>query len=187
MPASCWVGPGLGTKSKREEPKQWYGQHCLPCRISHWGGHCQCLCPQGELQETLQDLPVGLAQASIKFLLPPWVPAQDVLCVPYKSGISVSSDPEGLMQLSTADLQMLSGLIFWCQTPRPGSLMWGSELLLLWDNLCTIIILQFVGHLWGKVEEMKFDYIESPPLLLLLNASFVCLMHSEAKQTETSV
>ena len=94
----------------------------------------------------------------------------------------MSPRPEGLMQLSPADLQMLSGLIFWCQTPRPGSLMWGSELSLLWDNLCTIIILQFVGYLWGKVEEMKFDYIESPPLLLLPNASFVCLMHSEANK-----
>ena len=33
-----------------------------------------------------------------------------------------------------------------CQTPRLGSLMWGSEVSLLWENLCDIIIFQFVCH-----------------------------------------
>ena len=32
-----------------------------------------------------------------------------------------------------------------CRTPRLGSLMWGSELSLLWDNFCGIIVFQFVG------------------------------------------
>ena len=37
------------------------------------------------------------------------------------------------------------GSSFCCQAPRLGSLMWGSELSLLWENLCDIIIFQFVG------------------------------------------
>ena len=68
-------------------------------------------------------------QAPFKLLLPPRVPAHDVLCVPCKSGISTSPGPEGLLQLSPDDLQMFSGLILWCQTPRPGSLMWGLRTL----------------------------------------------------------
>ena len=32
-----------------------------------------------------------------------------------------------------------------CQTPRLGSLMWCWELSLLWENLCGIIIFQFLG------------------------------------------
>ena len=36
-----------------------------------------------------------------------------------------------------------------CQTPRLGSLIWGSELSLLWENLCDVIIFQFVGHPLG--------------------------------------
>ena len=32
-----------------------------------------------------------------------------------------------------------------CQTPRLGSLMWGSEFSLLWEKLCDIIIYQLVG------------------------------------------
>ena len=37
------------------------------------------------------------------------------------------------------------GASSWYWTPRLGSLMWGSELSLLWENLRDIIILQFVG------------------------------------------
>ena len=33
-----------------------------------------------------------------------------------------------------------------CQTSRLGSLMWDSELSLLWENFCNITILQFMGH-----------------------------------------
>ena len=38
------------------------------------------------------------------------------------------------------------GSFSWFQTPRLGSLMWGSELSLLWDSLCDMIIFQFAGH-----------------------------------------
>ena len=33
-----------------------------------------------------------------------------------------------------------------CRNPKLGSLMWGSELSLLWENFCGIIISQFVGR-----------------------------------------
>ena len=45
-------------------------------------------------------------------------------------------------------------------------LIWGSELLLLWENLCNIIILQLVGCPHPGV--MGFDYIVSLLLLLVL-------------------
>ena len=43
-----------------------------------------------------------------------------------------------------------------------GSPTWGSDLSLLWENLCSVIILQFVGHPTGV---MGLDYIVSPPVL----------------------
>lgn len=54
-----------------------------------------------------------------------------------------------------------TGLVFQCQTPRLGSLAWGSELSLLWENLCSIISFQFVGGLVG----MGFDCIVTAPFL----------------------
>ena len=49
-----------------------------------------------------------------------------------------------------------------CQTLRLGSLTWVSELSLLWENLCNIIIFQFVGR---PPAGMGFDYIMKVPLL----------------------
>ena len=50
----------------------------------------------------------------------------------------------------------------WCQTPRLGSLTWGSELSLLWENFCDIINFQFVvTHLVG----IGFDCITNVPFL----------------------
>ena len=64
---------------------------------------------------------------------------------------------------------MLWEHITWCRTPQLGNLTWGSELSLLWKNLCNIIILQFVGHPPGG---MWLDYIVSsllqPSLLWFL-------------------
>ena len=45
-------------------------------------------------------------------------------------------------------------------------LIWGSEFLLLWENLCSVIILQFVGRLHPGL--MGFNYIVSLLLLLVL-------------------
>ena len=48
------------------------------------------------------------------------------------------------------------------QTPSLWSLTWGSELSLLWENFCGIIIFQFVGH---PPSVMGFDYIVTVPFL----------------------
>ena len=53
----------------------------------------------------------------------------------------------------------------WCWTVKLQKLMWGSELLLLWENLCNIIVLQFLGlppRIYGVW------YIISPQCLLVL-------------------
>ena len=83
-------------------------------------------------------------------------------CVwPFKSGVSVSPSPVGLLLLGTADLQsqLLSGLIFQAGEPDVGLRS------LLCNNLCRTVILQFVGHSWGLVV-IGFDYISSLPFLL---------------------
>ena len=69
-------------------------------------------------------------------------------CAPFKTELSISPNPVELLQSSLAghQSQMLWGLLFLVLTPGLRSLTWDSELLLLWQNLCNIIILQFVGH-----------------------------------------
>ena len=49
-----------------------------------------------------------------------------------------------------------------CQTPRHGRLTWGSELSLLWENLCNIVIFQSTGH---PPSENGIAYIAQTPLL----------------------
>ena len=49
-----------------------------------------------------------------------------------------------------------------CQTPRLGNLTWGSELSLLWENLCDIIIFQCMG---AHSEDKGFVYITKVPFL----------------------
>ena len=70
--------------------------------------------PPPPLQETLQDQQVGLAQAPIKLLLLPLVLVCVILCVPFKSEVSVSPSPVELLQLSPIGFQshMLWRLLF---------------------------------------------------------------------------
>ena len=135
-------------------------------------GCCQCLSSRGAaavpppFQETLQDQQVGLAKAPITLLLLPrfvwdFVSPQSGVCFP---------GPQRLLQLSPAGsskAKYLGG----AHVPGAGPLglwvlIWGSELLLLWENLCNIIILQLVGCPHPGV--MGFDYIVSLLLLLVL-------------------
>ena len=51
-------------------------------------------------------------------------------------------------------------------TPSIGSLMWGSELLILWENFCVIIIFQFVGCSHGMYG-IWFYHDYTPPTILL--------------------
>lgn len=82
---------------------------------------------------------------------------------------STSPSPSAVEHLHSSPIglqsQISGGSSSQWQTPRLGSLMLGSELSLLWQNLYNIIILQFEdcppGVGWG----MGFDYIISTPLL----------------------
>ena len=81
-------------------------------------------------------------------LLPLGPDAHTTLCVPSKSGVSVSRI------LSKSCNQILLAFKIWfsrnssscCLTPRLGSLTWGSELSLQWVDFCGISVLQFVSH-----------------------------------------
>lgn len=66
--------------------------------------------------------------------------------MPFKSLVSVSACPVGLLKLSPTGFQsqMLWELSCWYQSPRLGSLIQGSELSLLWESLCNKVIFQFV-------------------------------------------
>ena len=55
----------------------------------------------------------------------------------------------------------LSHMAFICRTLRLGIPLWGSDLSLLWENLCNVIILQFVGH---PPEGMRLDYTMPLPI-----------------------
>ena len=90
--------------------------------------------------------------------------AHENLCMPSKIVVSVSPSPVMLLHSNPIGLQslMLWGSFSQCQTLRLGSLTWGSGLSHLWENLCDIIIFQFMGL---PPLGMGFDYIEKAPLL----------------------
>ena len=62
------------------------------------------------------------------------------LCASSKSGAFLSLSP----------VEFLGGSSSHCQTSRLGSLIWGSELSLLWENFCGIIIFQFMNFPHGR-------------------------------------
>ena len=113
------------------------------------------------LQGTLPDQQVGLAQAPIKRLLLP----RDFMCA-FKSEVSVSLSPvRSCNEAPLAFKAKCSGSSpSRCWTPGLGSLTWGSELSLLWENFCNVITLQCVCRPPGG-QGMGFDYFAS--LLLL--------------------
>ena len=69
----------------------------------------------------------------------------ETLCVPSKSGVSVSPSPVELLNSSPTGASS-SGY----QILRLDSLLWGSGLLLLRENVCDIIIFQLVGRPPGR-------------------------------------
>ena len=81
-------------------------------------------------------------------LLPLGPDVHTTLCVPSKSGVSVSPSPVKVLE------SILLGFKVWlsrnssscCQTLRLGSLMWGSEPSLQWVDFCGVSVLQFVSH-----------------------------------------
>ena len=61
-----------------------------------------------------------------------------------------------------------------CQTPRLGSLKWGSEISLQWENFCSIIVFQFVGHPPVGHEIWFYCYCTPPTMSLWLFFVFGC-------------
>ena len=113
----------------------------------------QCLCPQGELQlppASPGDSPgsacgsdPGSFQMTASAL---GLGACEILCVPFKSGVSVSHSLLALPEVSPSGLKrkVFWELVFLEQDPQLGSPVWGLDPSLLGRNLA--IILLFVTH-----------------------------------------
>ena len=149
-PVGCWVGPGAVSVLMRPTRSRHVHVDERVTRDSH-----------PPLQGTLPDQQVGLAQAPIKRLLLP----RDFMCA-FKSEVSVSLSPvRSCNEAPLAFKAKCSGSSpSRCWTPGLGSLTWGSELSLLWENFCNVITLQCVCRPPGG-QGMGFDYFAS--LLLL--------------------
>ena len=81
-------------------------------------------------------------------LLPLGPDAHITLCVPSKSGVlfpPVLSKSCNQIPLAFK-VWFFRNYLFHCQTPRLGSLMWGSEPSLQWLDFCGISVLHFVSH-----------------------------------------
>ena len=134
-------------------PKWWPPGELTPMN-SLWGLCQQCPCPDSQPQlppASLGDPPKPAGRSgpgSYGVTALPWVPMQAKPCVRPPRVETVSPSPVELLHSSPTGLQsqVLWGSSSPCQTPRLGSLVWGSELSLLWENLCDIIIFQFVGR-----------------------------------------
>ena len=89
-------------------------------------GCCQCLCPQDELQlppASPGDSPRSAGRSDpgsfqITAALHPGV--CEILCEPFKSGVSISHSPLSLPKVIPTGLQSQTsgGLSSWCRTPR---------------------------------------------------------------------
>ena len=115
------------------------------------------------------DAPIGkcgsLSYEVIAFFLGCY--ALEALCVPSESGVCFP-ESGGIPATNPTCFQghILWGLTsssFCCQTPKLGSLMWGSELLLLLESICDIVIFHFEYCVW-QVWDLIFIAFE--PLLL---------------------
>ena len=130
-------------------------------------GYRQHLHPQGDSQ--LLSLSLGgslrssvcLTQAPFKLLPLHWGLEHVKLL------IAESLFPLALRYVSPVGLKARcsEGLLSWGKTPGLGSLMWGSDPLLLGENYAIVIIFPFVGCTPGGV---GLDYTMSLPLPLIL-------------------
>ena len=114
-----------------------------------------------------------MAQAPIELLLLLGPGAHEVLCVSFKSEVCISPRPLEFPKLSLAGLQsqMLLRFIFPGQDPQAEETDMRLRTV-LWQNLCNIITLWFVGHPLGG---MGVDYITSMSLLPILIVVFPSL------------
>ena len=136
---------GLMTDSGRAHVKEYFPELLLPVSLSPRWATAHPL----PLQETLHT------SRYVWFSLPwghcsfPWVPMSTLLCV-CPPGVEFLFLPVLLKSCN----QFLLACKVWfsrnssscCQTPRLGSLTWGSEPSLQWVDFCGISVLQFLSH-----------------------------------------
>ena len=132
---------------------------------------CQCLCLYREpqpLPASAGDPPVLAGRSGpgsheiLLFSLGTGV--YETQCAPSTSRVSISPSPmNSWHQILLAFKARCSEGFSKCQTPRLGSLMWGSELLLLLESICDIVIFHFEYCIW-QVWDLIFISFE--PLLL---------------------
>ena len=150
---------------------------------THQSFLCKCLClhsepqqppPTPPPQETLQYQLMGLAQPLMRSVFLEDPGAHYTLWAPSNSGVSVFPNPVNFLRSNAAAFKArFSGCSSFCyQSPRLGSLMWGSGLSLLWENFCGVIIFQFVGCPLSRYG-ICFYCDCAPPTLLLW---FLCLL-----------
>ena len=115
---------------------------------------CQFLCPHSEPQlspASARDPPIlvgSLAQSLMGSLLFPLGPGeQKTLCVPSKSGVSISPIPVEVLQSNPAGLQSWTfwGLLLLLLDPQAGKPNSGLRTFTQWENFCGIIAFQSVG------------------------------------------
>ena len=114
-------------------------------------------------QENLQDSQVNLTLILMESLHCPGHTWNFVMAPPSMESLFPLVLWSSCTQASLAYHAMSSnGSSSQCQTPRHGRLTWGSELSLLWENLCNIVIFQSTGH---PPSENGIAYIAQTPLL----------------------
>ena len=164
-PACCCVGPVL-------LPKWCPSGELTPMNIL-WGPH---QCPYSEpqtfptSQETLQDLQVGLAQASVESLLCSGSQCTwNLVCILQEQSLSFpqSCIAPALKSHWPSIPDVLAAL-----PPNARPWGWDSELSLLWENLWNTIIFSFVGHSPGRYGIWLYHKSAPPTILLWL----LCLL-----------
>ena len=112
---------------------------------------CQCLCPHTESwpppasagdPPILTDSSGPISYGLTSFFL--WILVYVRLCV-HPPRVEFLFLPVPWMSCDQTQLAFKARFSGDSSSPRLGSLMWGSELSLLWDNFCGIIVFQFVG------------------------------------------
>ena len=115
-PTGCWVRPGLSANEPRcQLPTQCWSV-CVFLNMSASSGWAAARCPLHLHPASPGHSPAGgSGPGSYEITALALGPgACEILCVPFKSEVSISPSPVGLLQLSPAGLQfqMLWGLVF---------------------------------------------------------------------------
>ena len=136
---------GLMADSGRVQNKEYFLELLLPVSLSpQWATATPCLCRRPS--NTSRSVWFSLLWGHCSF---PRVLMHTLLCVcpPRVESLFPPVLLKSCNQIPLAFKVWFSGnSSFHCQTPRLGSLIWGSEPSLQWVDFCGISVLQFVSH-----------------------------------------